>query len=278
VSGRRDWPIVVGGCHRSGTSLVRRVLDAHPRIHCGPEIPFFRDFHGDYAADTYAHLRYSRAARDLVSDNAALGVLGRSFLELHEHARAEAGKDRWADKAPENVLYVADWDRLLDGRFFLVHVVRNPLDTIASMEGRFPLTLPSSLEGRIDHYLRYTEAGEAAVEARPERSLVVVYESLSASPEEELGRLMGGLEEEPHAHQLAFNDVPHASGLEDPNVAETTAIHDRSVGAWRAILDEDAARHVWERTQDAWGQIERAHDGVQTLVRGVLDFGGSALQ
>jgi Sulfotransferase family len=37
-------PIVVGGCYRSGTSLVRRLLDSHPRIHCGPEVKLFRDY------------------------------------------------------------------------------------------------------------------------------------------------------------------------------------------------------------------------------------------
>ncbi len=37
MSERSKWPIVVGGCLRSGTSLVRRLLDSHTRIHCGPE-------------------------------------------------------------------------------------------------------------------------------------------------------------------------------------------------------------------------------------------------
>ena len=30
-------PIIVGGCFRSGTSLVRRLLNAHSRIFCGPD-------------------------------------------------------------------------------------------------------------------------------------------------------------------------------------------------------------------------------------------------
>ncbi len=105
VSERRDWPIVVGGCHRSGTSLVRRILDAHPRIHCGPELTFFRDFYGDFRDDTLAHLRFARTARAVVPEDEALDVLGRAFVELHERAARRAGKPRWADKAPENVLY-----------------------------------------------------------------------------------------------------------------------------------------------------------------------------
>jgi hypothetical protein len=48
------WPIIIGGCHRSGTSLLRRILNARSRIHCGPEIKFLRDFHGDYYGDPSA--------------------------------------------------------------------------------------------------------------------------------------------------------------------------------------------------------------------------------
>lgn len=48
---RSESPVVGGGCHRSGTSLVRRLLDAHPPIHCRPAVPFFRDFYGNYLGD-----------------------------------------------------------------------------------------------------------------------------------------------------------------------------------------------------------------------------------
>ena len=258
MSERRDWPIVVGGCHRSGTSLVRRILDAHPRIHCGPELTFFRDFYGDFRADTLAHLRFSRTARALVPEDEALDILGRAFVELHERAARMAGKPRWADKAPENVLYTTEWERLLRGRFLFVHVVRNPLDTIASMVGRFPLTLPDTTEGRIDLYRRYTEAGLAFCDARPDRCVRVVYEELCGTPAEIVGRLMEALAENPDPAQLAFNELPHQEGLEDPEIAETEGIHGLSVGRWSTALSEDEAARVWDRTRDLWARADDA--------------------
>ena len=159
MSERSKWPIVVGGCLRSGTSLVRRLLDSHTRIHCGPEITFFRDFYGEYRDDPLAHLRFSTTVRSLVTEDDALEVLGRAYVELHEHAARRAGKARWADKVPENVLYADRWDALLAGHCLFVHVVRNPLDTVASMQGRFPLTLPDESAGKAEVYRRYIEAG-----------------------------------------------------------------------------------------------------------------------
>ena len=267
MSERRDWPIVVGGCHRSGTSLVRRILDAHPRIHCGPELTFFRDFHGDFRDDALAHLRFSRTARAVVPEDEALDILGRAFVELHECAARTAGKPRWADKAPENVLYTREWERLLRGRFFFVHVVRNPLDTIASMVGRFPLTLPDTTEGGIDLYRRYTEAGLAFCEAHPDRCVRIVYEELCGTPAEIVGQLMEALHESPDPAQLTFNELPHQEGLEDPEIAETEGIHGLSVGRWSTAFSEDEAARVWDRTQDLWARADDAGTYVP-LVRG----------
>ena len=229
-------PIVVGGCHRTGTSLVRRILDAHPRIHCGPEVLFFRDFYGDYRDDPLRHLRFAETVRSILPEEEALDVLGRALVEIHERAAKRAGKVRWADKAPENALHTAEWERLLGERWLFVHVVRNPLDTVASMRGRFPLTLPEDVAGQAEHYRRYTAAGLAFAGRHPERSFVLVYERLCSEPEQTLGALMTHLGEELDGRQLAFNDEPHQAGLEDPLVGETVEVHRASVGRWRSVL------------------------------------------
>lgn len=268
MSERRAWPIVVGGCHRSGTSVVRRILDAHPRIHCGPEVTFFRDFYGEYGHDPLAHLRFARTVRHLVPEDEALDVLGRAFVELHERSARRAGKPRWADKAPENVLYTAEWDRILDGRYVLIQLVRNPLDTVASMHGRFPLTLPDSLEARVELYRAYTEAGLAFIDAHPERCLHLVYEELCGAPADVVRQLMEWLGEELDPVQLTFNALPHQEGLEDPEVAETDRVHAESVGRWRSVLSEEEAALVWERTRDLWREIDQSDRHTPSLVRG----------
>jgi len=268
VSERARWPIVVGGCHRSGTSLVRRILDSHPRIHCGPEVTFFRDFYSDYREDPLAHLRFTRTVRDLVSEEDALEVLGAAFVELHERAARRAGKARWADKTPENVLHAPEWDRLLRGHYLFLHVVRNPLDTVASMEDRFPLTLPESLEGRIELYRNYTQAGIAFGVEYSERYLRVLYEELCAEPAHGVRQLMEWLGEEVDPVQLTFNAVAHDLGLEDPTVATTDRVHTESVGRWRETLTDEDAKLVWERTRDVWAVVDPECRHAPALVRG----------
>jgi hypothetical protein len=257
---------------------VRRLLDAHPRIHCGPELGFFRDFYGDYHDDPLAHLRFARTVRSILPEPDALAVLGGALIEAHERAAREARKARWADKAPENVLHLDAWDELLRGRLLVVHVVRNPLDTVASMRGRFPLTLPASLDEQALHYVRYTEAGDRFVDIDPERGARLVYESLCAAPEETLGHLMAWLEEDLDPRQLSFNAVPHQAGLEDPGVGATTGVHAASIGRWRKRLSEDDAKRVWGATGELWRRIDPDSRYVQLPVpRGSIPPKGATM-
>ena len=55
---KRDYPIIIGGFYRSGTTLFRRLIDSHSRIHCGPEVKYFEDYFGDYIHDDLAHKRF----------------------------------------------------------------------------------------------------------------------------------------------------------------------------------------------------------------------------
>lgn len=251
-------PIVVGGCYRSGTSLVRRILDSHPRIHCGPEVKFFRDFYADYIGveDPIEHLRFMVTARSLLSEEELLRILGTAFIELHERAAHNAGKTRWADKVPENLVFLEQWQELLGDDWILLHVVRNPLDTLASIkEWEFPRSIPPTLEDRIDLYVRYAEAGLDFAAANPGRYVQLIYEDLVARPESAVSELMSGLCEQIDPVQLEPNAVSHQHGLEDPKAGAAATIHTGSVGGWRGVLSSDEAGLISAGTAEVWSRL-----------------------
>lgn len=218
---------------------------------------FFRDFTGDYRADPFRHLRFATTARSLASEDDLLDVLGGAFLQLHDLAAERAGKARWADKNPDNVLYLPQWRRLLGDEWLFVHVVRNPLDNLGSMkETSFPLTLPEGLADRIAMYVRYNEAALSFASTYPDRYVRVAYEDLVGSPEEGLARLMRRLGEEWERTQLAFGDKDHGRGLEDPKIAATDEIHTRSVGRWKELFTDSDARQVKHGTAAVWSRIQ----------------------
>ncbi len=250
-------PVVLGGCHRSGTTVVRCLLDNHTAFSCGPEIKFFRDYYDDYSDDPLRHLRFFQTARSALSDEDLFAIMGQAFIAIHARAMQRAGKRRWADKNPENALYLEAWQRLLGNEWMYVHIVRNPLDTLASIkEHVFPLTIPRDWPGRIAHYRRHVEAGLDWVAAHPERSFLMVYEELVAEPVRAMTRLMAFLGEEMEPAQLVLRPGSGMNGLGDPKARRTTSVHADSVGRWRQVLEPDEARSAWAALQDAWKRVD----------------------
>jgi hypothetical protein len=238
-----DTPILIGGFYRSGTTLVRRLLDAHPAVHCPPELKFMRDLLGEYSDDPYGHLRFFNACRVLPLDEAErLAVWGRAYAELRTRSAERLGKRRWADKDPENARYLPHWEQALGTGFVYVHLIRDPLDTLASVrEMGFEKSLPPVLAEQV---ARWRANGEAALQflARaPERGYCLSYESLVARPEATLGGLLDwlGLDDDGTLAR-GLNDPARGRGLEDPKIDQTAGIHRESLGRGARELDPES--------------------------------------
>jgi Sulfotransferase family len=240
-----DWPIVVGGSHRSGTTLLRRFLNGHPRIFCPPEIKFHKDLLAQYPDDPLAHGRLGSSIRALgLPTEIWLDEFGGALCRCYDIATRKVGKRRWADKSPENALNVSHWDRLLNGRMAFILVVRHPLDVAASMaETPMSKVIPTDIVGRAAHVRDYMTAGLAFADEHPERSILVRYEHLVSEPKDTLIQLMSFLSEqydEAMIHNLHAGY--HGEGLEDPKARHHANISRENVGRWQRDLSNDQAR------------------------------------
>lgn len=249
-------PIIVGGCVRSGTSLVRRILDSHPHIYCGPEVKFLADYNNKYLRDPIRHIRFTKTALSMLPEEEVFELLGGTFIEMHRRAAARAGKRRWADKVPENVIFLDQWQRLLGDGWLFVHVVRHPLDTLASIkEQRFPATVPAELDQRIDLWLDYLRAGLRFAQQSPDRYVRVVYEDLATDPEAAAGAMMRALGEELDSDQLVLDNRRHQTGVEDPKIAQSQTIHRDSVDRWRRTLSRKEIKVITARAVPVWDEL-----------------------
>lgn len=142
-------PFFVVGAQRSGTTMLRLMLDSHPLIAVPFESGFIVDFHARLAEYADLALPSSRArllddiARhplvrkgNLVPDpQAVLDSVPRSYAALVDAIfrtyAAREGKARWGDKTPS---YVTDIDvlRRLFPRCRVVHLVRDGRDVALS--------------------------------------------------------------------------------------------------------------------------------------------------
>jgi len=195
--GTGDGPIFVVGSGRSGTSLLRSMLNAHPDLHLTHEASFYLDPRGDRLADdgrawferysasfSFGFLRVPRSA--VLDRMGGPGTPSRrdAVAAVMAAAAAARGKRRWGDKTPAHVQHLdAIVGEFPDARF--VHVVRDPRAVVASL-ARMPWATSS-------HGLNAFFAAQQVKAVGRFRGDVctVRLEDLVAEPEAELRRVLG---------------------------------------------------------------------------------------
>ncbi len=122
-------PIVLGGCGRSGTTLLRMMLDSHQQICCGPESNLFRRraLDPESLADRFG---FPRAAVREIYDRA--GSRPKFIDAFASLCMQKTGKSRWAEKTPRNIGRIGEIFRCFpEARF--VHVLRDGRDVACSL-------------------------------------------------------------------------------------------------------------------------------------------------
>ena len=185
------------------------------------------------------HLRLFKTIRTMeIDENTLLEVFGEAFIKCHEIAARRSGKARWADKNPENVLYLDQWYTLLGGNFTFINVIRNPLDALASLvEAGFKKTIPKKFAQKAALYNEYLDKAYSFITKHPDDSHTLRYEDLVTNPQETLSALLSYLDE-PYDEAMLKDFFSHhrKSGIEDPKIAQTRSIHSHSIDRWKKDL------------------------------------------
>jgi hypothetical protein len=228
-SSQPPFPFVVG-CSRSGTTLLRAMLDAHPALAVPPESHFA-------LAPSVGALRralrrepwfalWEIDAPDLRGLDCADAV--RALFAAYAAAQ---GKPRYADKTPHYVSHLPLLaTRFPEARF--VHVVRDGRDVALSLL-EVPWG-PDTIEEAAAHWRRRVlEGHDAGLPADRYRELR--YEALVADPEAELRALARWLGLDYDGAMLAYPgrplSVPHPEHHRRLALAPTTGLRD-----WRTQM------------------------------------------
>lgn len=221
----KEKPFFIVGASRSGTTLLRLMINAHPRLAVPHEFKYFREVR-EYATvsnwrtqfndDDYAQLvdRFL-SAREHIFDE-----IGPSNVRRHIMADPERtirgpyrvgaqswmefyGKSHWGEKTPFNLFYVdLLYDMFPDARF--IYVVRDPRAVVTSMN-----TIEYFSDDSVINALNWRSgAGNGYhnfVTAIPEgQRLKMSYEQLATDPAETLTRLCDFIGEDYNEAMLSF--------------------------------------------------------------------------
>lgn len=242
-------PIVLGGCGRSGTTLLRMMLDSHPRICCGPESSVFRRRPLDPGALAD---RFGLARGDVCAIHDA-ATSRPAFIEAFAAlCLQDTGKPRWAEKTPRNISRIGVIFRIFpEARF--VHVLRDGRDVACSLrthprhavvDGRLaPLDTRKPLAGCARRWRDDIECSRPFW--RDPRFHTLRYEELVKDPEPVLRRLMAFLGE-PWADAMLAHADGGSSSRDVTRFAQNPeaigAVNALSIGRWQRDLDAQDRR------------------------------------
>jgi hypothetical protein len=244
-------PIFIGGCGRSGTTLLGAVLGAHSDAVCVPESPFKTDavrrpeLASKPVADLMHFILNTRRLRlwglDVATLRQSAATLDATYPEALEWLVREYGRSVgrsaayvWVDHTPENMRFAALLAELFPAAKF-IHIVRDGRGVAASV---LPLDWgPSTVDRAAQWWLAALGYGLAAETwGGPTRLLRVQYESLVLEPERTVRRIcaFAGLDFEPAMLRADGFKVPGYTSQQHALVG--SAPQANRVNAWQHEL------------------------------------------
>ena len=197
-NGKQDGIIVLGH-PRSGTTLLRRMLDAHPNIACPGETHILnacaRFLHAETTADgvdmgVLAGLNFAG-----FDDQEVLARLRELAFGFSRDYAKRQGKARWAEKTAVDAFHIDAIDRLCGDHAYFICIVRHGLDVAVSCKDLTDAT-GVYLEDLHRYVRRHTRPHEAFcracvdvtakmlefAERHPDNCVACRYEDLIAEP------------------------------------------------------------------------------------------------
>lgn len=240
-------PIFIGGFMRSGTTLLRYLLDSHPNISCGPEtvrfIPELRTYIDNVLSsdvfvktldnfDLNEEKFFSLAATDTISS---------FFSPLCENNN----KTRWATKTPSNILHFDFLSRAFPDAYF-IHVIRDGRECLCSLNNvnwwSKPLENPVAFYDTAKRWAEYVETGRT--HGKNIRYLEIKYEDLTENPKQELLKILNFIEEDWDDALLAHEkrEYKHEVMVDARNKAGAARPIEKQEMKWKNILSNKQSK------------------------------------
>lgn len=223
---KQPGPVFIVGSMRSGSTLLRLILDSHPHIAIGPETGFMSGLAGvkevpnwQWGAGWFERLDWSE---DELNDRLRVFYDG-----IFRRSAEQRGKQRWGEKTPFHTSHIDEMARVFPDAVF-VGIVRHPGAVAVSLRKKFHYTFSDAVDYWISTNYDLVRSGSTL----SRRFVLIRYEDLLGHGEAVLRELITAIGEPWHPHLLEHHHVQRAQGA--PRVAEGSTVTRDAIDPTRA--------------------------------------------
>lgn len=258
--------VIVLGFPRSGTTLLRQILAAHPDISCPPE-PWLTTSCAKFIREVPANGPGIGVLSGLgfsgVDDEEVLEPLRQLFRNLHR--RMANGRRVCVEKSGFDIFYLQEIEQLFGRDCKFICLVRNPLDVISSVKaltdemGRYMPELHPYVQSNASPLEAFSQAwAEKSAELldfmtrHQETCFSYRFEDLLEKPRSVLDPLMDFLEV-PKLAEDTLNSTFNGDisiGLGDWKVYEKRGLDATTMNQWRKKIPRDTLAKVLPLLED----------------------------
>ncbi|MCG3137633.1 MAG: hypothetical protein HJJLKODD_01482 [Phycisphaerae bacterium] len=231
---------------RSGSTLLRKIIDSHPRL-CSPAetwflMPLINMWNGRGPGDGYDAAQAAAALQGLVNQDGFMVAARQFAAEVYNRLRSPEAQ-LLIDKTPF-YLRIAQYLPMLFPRARYLLLLRDPRGTVWSFHTWEKITSPgiADISQRVARELMTQYDFQ---QAHPDSTAIIHYEELCANPEAACRRMCDFLQVPFEPSMMQYGRYRHHEGYGDEKSRLHAAPHQESVERWSQAggisLDEQVA-------------------------------------
>jgi protein-tyrosine sulfotransferase len=261
-------PIFVLSCERSGSTLLRYIIDTHPQV-CSPAHLHL----GQLCSSLYTSIFYSIGQTMEVTDEASrerlvAGEVRAVIDEFMQRYARTKGKRIWCEKTTENLQYLSFLrDVFPDAKYLCLY--RNCMDVVhSSLEcgrlGFLPELVPyvqkrpdNLVAAMVESWVEKTTRLLEFELAHPAQSFRIKYETLVVEPLQTLPAIFAALELDWDEQLLnAVFSTDHDQGSGDTKILFTKRVNTDSIGRGSTISRSNIPDELLDKMNELLARLE----------------------
>ena len=249
----RTSSLFIVGVPRSGTTLLRVMLDSHPNLAVGPECPWIGGSYGKLVSfkDLYHSLVEDRRGPlqnfEGVSEEHILCALGNAIASILQAYAIARGKKRWLEKTPNHIADIPYIVKLFPQSKY-IHIIRDGRDVACSsfreratwgrnMWNGQERIIPNTRLNALQRWCRWISQFEKWKQLYNLDICQIYYEDLVRTPCPTLKKVLQFIQEPWSDKVLNYSDQKHdipdwEAGSRD--VSQKPQISLESIGQWKS--------------------------------------------